>query len=553
MTIGTTLEETQRLQKEELHKKIDAMAETMYGITDAKSYKDYILGIMFYRYLCEREEAVVFERYKASVDDCYALRPADLEAYCINGSNLGFFIKPKYLFSKMVEASNRPATASDTFSYTDLRDAILDYNEMVSRSEAKEAYENLLDGIKLDIVELGETPAEKSANVGSIIKQVASIDIDFKTSKIDLIGETYEYIIGKYSDISASSKTGSFYTPKAIAEILARITCHGRKNVDTAYDPTSGSCSLLMSVKHHIEHDNSGKVKMFYSQELVPETYNLGRMNMILHGVKYNEFKAYRGNTLTNPQPSLEELKGKFDIIVANFPYSTSVGATNDKPALISDEKLAKDERFNKYGAYPTDVKKGDYAFIEHILYCLNDDGVAAIVCPNGVLFRSGKEETIRTSISKTMNLLDTVISLPENTFQNTPIPVCVLVFKKNKTEQDILFIDASNKYEHKNAVNYMREADINDIINAYISRKDADKFAHKAEYSEMDGNEWNLNVTRYVDTFIDPDSVDLNSTISAYNVLEGKIDGDLTQLNKLLKSLGLPEFGETKKDETDN
>ena len=532
MTIGTTLEETQRLQKEELHKKIDAMAETMYGITDAKNYKDYILGLMFYRYLCEREETVVYERYKASVDDCYAVNPADLEAYCIRGSNLGFFIKPKYLFSKMVEAANRPAGSEKCFNYTDLRDAIIDYNEMVSRSEAKEAYENLLDGIKLDIVELGETPSEKSENVGSIIKQVASIDIDFKTSKIDLIGETYEYIIGTYSDISVSSKTGSFYTPKAIAEILAKITCFQRKEVPSAYDPTSGSCSLLMSIKEHLEKDNGGKVKMFYSQELVPETFNLGRMNMILHGVKYNEFKAYRGNTLSNPQPNLSDLKGKFDIIVANFPYSTSFGATRDKPAVLSDEDMAKDERFNKAGAYPTDAKKGDYAFIEHIVYCLKDDGVAAIVCPHGVLFRGSKEETIRNYLVNNINCIDAVIGLPANTFQNTGIAVCVLVIKKNRTRDDILFVDAQECYEHNRAINNVRESDIAKIANAYYSYcsdknyKGEERFSFVANKTTLTKNANNLSISRYVDTFVEKEYPSISDSLKLIKTLDGKIDG---------------------------
>ena len=531
MTIGTTLEETQRLQKEELHKKIDAMAETMYGITDAKNYKDYILGLMFYRYLCEREEAVVFARYKASVDDCYALRPADLEAYCINGSNLGFFIKPKFLFSKMVEAANKPSGSENSFNYTDLRDAIIDYNEMVSRSEAKEAYENLLDGIKLDIVELGETPSEKSENIGSIIKQVASIDIDLKTSKIDLIGETYEYIIGTYSDISVSSKTGSFYTPKAIAEILARITCYKRKNVDSVYDPTSGSCSLLMSVKHHIENDNGGRVKMFYSQELVPETYNLGRMNMILHGVKYNEFKAYRGNTLSNPQPSVEDLKEKFDIITANFPYSTSVGATKDKPAVLTDEKLAKDERFNKAGAYPTDAKKGDYAFIEHIVYCLKDDGIAGIVCPHGVLFRGSKESTIRDYLFNKCNYLEAVIGLPANTFQNTGIAVCLLILRKNKTSKNVLFIDAKDCYEHNRAINNVREEDISLIVDEYRhffdnpDYKSEKEIVVNANEELLKKNKYNLNIARFVDTYKEEALPNFSDIISQINSLATMIN----------------------------
>ena len=333
-------------------------------------------------------------------------------------------------------------------------------------NESQEDFEGLFSDMQLDSTRLGHTVKDRSAVMAKIIAALDEINFNVEDTKIDILGNAYEYLIGQFA-ATAGKKAGEFYTPSGPAELLCRLACLGLTDVKDAADPTCGSGSLLLRLK------NYANVRNYYGQELTSTTYNLARMNMILRGIPYRNFNIYNGNTLEHDYFG----EKKFRVQVANPPYSANWSA---------DSKFLEDERFNEYGKLAP-KSKADFAFVQHMVYHMDEDGRAVVLLPHGVLFRGAAEEVIRKYLIQKMNVLDAVIGLPANLFFGTGIPVCVLVLKRerNGNSDNIFFIDASKEFEAGKNQNILRECDIDKIASAYEARIDIDKFAHVATMQE--------------------------------------------------------------------
>ncbi|MCI6382017.1 MAG: type I restriction-modification system subunit M, partial [Fusobacterium mortiferum] len=332
-------------------------------------------------------------------------------------------------------------------------------------------------------------------------------------TEMDVLGNAYEYLIGQFAS-NAGKKAGEFYTPAQASKLLAMLTTSGKERVKLAYDPTCGSGSLLLKIARYTD------VASFYGQELNTTTYNLARMNMILHGVGFNDFEIRQGNTLEDPQ----HLDKRFDIVVANPPFSQKWSA---------DDSFLSDERFSSYGKLAPS-SKADFAFIQHMIYQLADNGTMAVIVPHGVLFRGASEGVIRKYLLKDKNYIDAIIGLPANIFYGTSIPTCVIVVKKNReADDDILFIDASNEFEKAKNQNYLRDEDVDKIVNTYVNREEIEKYSKKVSMKEIEENDYNLNIPRYVDTFEEEEEINLDEVVEKI----GKIDKEMKEIDNTIKS----------------
>ena len=340
-----------------------------------------------------------------------------------------------------------------------------------------------------------------------------SIDFAISDSESDVLGDAYEYLIGQFA-AGAGKKAGEFYTPQAVSTILAKLATNGKKRLKNVYDPTCGSGSLLLRVQKEVEH-----VGEFFGQEMNRTTYNLARMNMILHGVHYRKFDLKQEDTLENPQ----HLDKRFEAVVANPPFSAKWSA---------NKIFENDSRFAQYGKLAPG-SKADFAFVQHMLYQLADNGTLAVVLPHGVLFRGAAEGHIRRYIIEDGNWLDAVIGLPANIFYGTSIPTCILVLKKcRENPDDILFIDASADFEKAKNQNYLQQSHIDKIVDTYYARTNEDKYSHVAPLSEIIGNDYNLNIPRYVDTFEEEEPVDLAAVAKEIK----QLDQDMVEIDETIR-----------------
>lgn len=449
------------------------------------------------------EEAWKDEEYKAAIIE-ESLR------------DLGFVIEPQYLFRKLVIlVENR------TFDVEFLQSAINSLMESTIGNESQTDFEGLFSDMILDSTKLGHIVKDRSAVMAKIIASLDELNFTIEDTKIDILGNAYEYLIGQFA-ATAGKKAGEFYTPAGPAELLCRLACLGLTDVKSAADPTCGSGSLLLRLKKY------ANVRLHYGQEMNSTTYNLARMNMILRGIPYRNFQIYNGDTLEHDY--FEDKK--FRVQVANPPYSAQWSA---------DLKFMEDERFNEYGKLAP-KSKADFAFVQHMIAHMDEDGRAVVLLPHGVLFRGGAEETIRKYIIEKLNVLDAVIGLPANLFYGTGIPVCVLVLKKerNGNSDNILFIDASKEFEAGKNQNILRDEDIDKIVDAYVHRVDIDKFAHKATMEEIIENGYNLNIPRYVDTFEPEPEIDLAEVANEIRKLQAEIKEVDAQLKPFFDELGL-------------
>jgi len=505
-------------QKRILERELWNIADLLRGKMNADEYKNYILGFIFYKYLSEKQEIYVNEELglveEVGVD--YLNLNKNIENYDelikeieeASFESLGFFLKPNELFNYLVKKANGEF-GSDTFILEDLQNALNAIEQRVFGRESEEDFIGLFEDVDLTSPKLGKTENDKNALIVDIFKSLSKIDFDINNPKSDILGDAYEYLIGEFA-AGAGKKGGEFYTPAQVSKILAQIVTLGKDKIKSVYDPTCGSGSLLIRTKDY------AKISHFYGQELNRTTYNLARMNMLLHGIHYKDFTIRQGDTLTDDKfPDLEA-----EAIVANPPFSA-------KWKSKDDPTLANDERFIPYGALAP-KSAADYAFVTHMLHHLADDGVMAIVLPHGVLFRGGAEEKIRRAIIEKFNYLDAVIGLAPNLFYGTSIPACVLVFKKCRENDDILFIDASKLYEKGKNQNYLKDEHIKKIIETYRDRKEIEKFSHRASLEEIKENDFNLNIPRYVDTFEEEEPVDIAEVakeIKELNKKEQEID----------------------------
>ena len=513
------MENSIQQHQKELCNKLWAMANALRGNMEAYEFKNYILGMIFYYYLSDRTEKYMANLLKDdNISYSDAWKDEEYKEAVIEESlrDLGFVIEPQFLFRNLVTMVENRA-----FDIEFLQKAINSLMESTIGNESQQDFEGLFSDMQLDSTKLGHTVKDRSTVMSKIIASLDEIKFSVEDTKIDILGNAYEYLIGQFA-ATAGKKAGEFYTPSGPAELLCRLACLGLTDVKAAADPTCGSGSLLLRLK------NYANVRSYYEQELTSTTYNLARMNMILRGIPYTNFSIYNGDTLEKDY--FGEMR--FRVQVANPPYSAKWSA---------DDKFNEDDRFSQYGKLAP-KSKADFAFVQHMVYHMDEDGRAVVLLPHGVLFRGAAEETIRKYLIDKMNVLDAVIGLPANLFFGTGIPVCVLVLRKDRgsNTDNILFIDASKNFEAGKNQNILRGQDIDKIIDAYVNRKDVEKYAHVASMEEIANNGFNLNIPRYVDTFEKEPEIDLKAVSSEIRSLQKEIKDINTELKPYFEELCL-------------
>ena len=440
---------------------------------------------------------------------------ADHPAIAYLFHKLGYFLAPNELFGYIAQTS-----ATNDNLNEDLERIMNSIEQSTMGHDSEDDFEQLFSELDLNATRLGKTVSQRNELISKILAHLDKIDFKLADSKVDILGDAYEYLISQFAS-GAGKKAGEFYTPQEVSEILARIVTSGKKELKSVYDPACGSGSLLLRIGRHT------KVDRYFGQEMNNTTYNLARMNMILHDVHYSDFSIQQEDTLEHPQ----HLEYRFEAVVANPPFSAKWSAN---AIHLSDE------RFAQYGKLAP-ASKADYAFIQHMIYQLDDNGTCAVVMPHGVLFRGAAEGHIRRFLIENRNYLDAVIGLPANLFFGTSIPACILVFKKcRQDEKDVLFIDASKHFEKGKNQNRLRGEDIDKIIETYEQRKGEDKYSHVATLDEIKENDYNLNIPRYVETFEPEPEIDLAAVTAEIKQLDASTDDIDSKIAKYTQELGI-------------
>ena len=536
--------------QQQLGKTLWAIADQLRGAMNADSFRDYMLSFLFLRYLSHNyEESAKKELGTDYPELAEGDKPAPLAGgrtplaiwYAENEEDVPMFekqmrrkvhyvVKPQHLWNNISELARTQdndllVTLEAGFRYIE--------NESFDNS-----FQGLFSEINLNSEKLGKNPAERNKKLCTIIQKIAEGIADFSTDT-DTLGDAYEYLIGQFA-AGSGKRAGEFYTPQQISTILSRIvildcqdpTSGPKPKLNKVLDFACGSGSLLLNVRKRIK-ENGGSIGKIYGQENNITTYNLARMNMLLHGMKDTEFEIFHGDTLKNQWNILNEMnparKTEFDAIVANPPFSLR---------WDPNETLAEDFRFKSYGLAPKSA--ADFAFLLHGFHFLSDDGTMAIILPHGVLFRGGAEERIRTKLLKDNNI-DTVIGLPSNLFYSTGIPVCILVLKKCKKAGDVLFINASEHYKKGKRQNSLNKKHIDQIVDTYKNRpEEVERYARRVSMEEIEKNGYNLNISRYVSTAEPEKKIDLNEVNERLASINERIQTHTDEHNEFLKELGL-------------
>ena len=522
-----------------------AIADKLRGAMDADDFRDYMLSFLFLRYLSDNYEATAKKLLGSDYPD---LLPDVLEAtkvatplqawYEENKSDIldfeqvmrlkvHYVIKPQYLWSNIA----RMARTQDSELLNTLQEGF----KYIETESFQSTFQGLFSEIDLSSPKLGKAYVERNTKLCAVILEIAWGLSEFSTS-VDALGDAYEYLIGQFA-AGSGKKAGEFYTPQQISDILSAIVTLDsqeprtgvKQRLDSVMDFACGSGSLLLNVRKRMGPHGIGKI---YGQEKNITTYNLARMNMLLHGVKDTEFEIFHGDTLTNDWEMLRELnparKPAFDAVVANPPFSYR---------WENSDALADDVRFKNHGLAPKSA--ADFAFVLHGFHFLKDQGVMAIILPHGVLFRGGAEERIRTKLLKDGHI-DTVIGLPSNLFYSTGIPVCILVLKKCKKPDDVLFINAAEHFVKGKRQNQLTDAHIAKIIQTYQFRKEEPRYARRVAMDEIEKNDFNLNISRYVSTAVGEAEIDLDAVHAELVEVERAITAAKQKHNGFLKELGL-------------
>ena len=521
-------------QANELSQKLWQISCELRGQMGASEFKNYILGIIFYRYLSERTEMYVKKLLKDDdmiYEEAFAndqFRPV-IEGWSYKGE-LGYIIKPENLFRNLIRKITKFENDADKFSVEDFEKAINDLVGSTMGHDSNTAFNGLFDDMRLQDSRLGATVADRTDTISRIMLRVNDIDFDLQDSQFDVLGTAYMILIGLFAS-DAGKKGGEFFTPAGPSKLCATLAAFGLDEAKTVGDCTCGSASMLLEVQKHLD---THKVGCFYGQEMNATTYNLSRMNMIMHGVSWEHFHIYKGDILKDDKYKDKDGKDvKMTVQVCNPPYSLKWSA---------DKKFEDDPRYSGAGKLAP-KSHADYAFVEHMIYHMDDtDGRVAVLLPHGVLFRGGAEEVIRKYIVKDLNRLDAVIGLPANLFHGTSIPVCILVLKskRNGNSGNILFIDASKEFTSGKKQNILEDKHIEKIVDAYEKRQDIDKFAHVADMKEIEENDYNLNIPRYVDTSEPEPEIDLNEVYAELDAVESKEAKYLSEFNGMMAELGL-------------
>ncbi|KTT26394.1 type I restriction-modification system subunit M [Pseudacidovorax intermedius] len=537
---------TEEKQKQ-LGKTLWAIADQLRGAMDADDFRDYMLSFLFLRYLSDNYEAAAKKELGSDYPDISedvlkqtgASTPLQVWYEENRGDVLAFerqmrrkvhyVIQPEHLWSAV---ANMARTQDG-----DLLNTLQEGFKYIETESFESTFQGLFSEIDLTSNKLGKGYTERNAKLCAIIQKIAEGLADFSTN-VDMLGDAYEYLIGQFA-AGSGKKAGEFYTPQQVSDVLSAIVTLDsqeprtgvRPRLDSVMDFACGSGSLLMNVRRRLQKAG-GTIGKIYGQEKNVTTYNLARMNMLLHGVKDTEFEIFHGDTLANEWDKLRELnpakQPRFDAIVANPPFSLR---------WEPGEAMADDVRFKNHGLAPKSA--ADFAFLLHGFHFLKDEGVMAIILPHGVLFRGGAEERIRTKLLKDGHI-DTVIGLPSNLFYSTGIPVCILVLKKCKKPDDVLFINAAQHFVKGKRQNQLTHEHIAKIIKTYQVRNDEPRYSRKVEMAEIEKNDFNLNISRYISTAVGRADIDLDDTHQKLLDIEKAIAAAKDTHNRFLKELGL-------------
>ena len=514
---NNTLETNGARQRAELHRKIWAIANDVRGAVDGWDFKQYILGILFYRFISENitEYFNLVEREAGDTEFDYA-KISDEEAETDFRPNTveekGFFILPSQLFENVVKIANTNENLN-----TDLANIFKSIEASAIGFASEDDIKGLFEDVDTTSNRLGGTVAEKNKRLADILIGISEINFGkFEDNDIDAFGDAYEYLISNYSS-NAGKSGGEFFTPQTVSKLLARLVMDGKSSINKVYDPTCGSGSLLLQMKK--QFDEHIIDEGFFGQEINMTNFNLARMNMFLHNVNYNNFSIKRGDTLLNPLHNEEK---PFDAIVSNPPYSIKWVGDAD-PTLINDVRFAPAGKL-------APKSYADYAFIMHSLSYLSSKGHAAIVCFPGIFYRKGAEQTIRKYLVDN-NFVDCVIQLPENLFFGTSIATCILVMAKNKTENKVLFIDASKEFKKETNNNILEEKNIENIVEEFRNRSDKEYFSRYVDKGEIEENDYNLSVSTYVEKEDTREIIDIK-------VLNKEIEETVIKINELRASI---------------
>ena len=499
-------------QKKQLEQQLWNIANTLRGKMNADEFRDYILGFIFFKYLAEKMELYANSILEQdglkfrTIDDTTPEGKEYIEAIREESlDKLGYFLKPNELFSEIAKRGNSDVEGVSSFIMEDLQKILINIQQSTMGTDSEDDFDNLFEDMDLNSTKLGKTPEARNDIISKVLFHLDQIDFKLENTELDVLGDAYEYLIGQFAS-GAGKKAGEFYTPQEVSKILAKIVTTGKSKLKSVYDPTCGSGSLLLRVAKEVS-----EVSNFYGQEMNRTTYNLARMNMILHDVHYRKFDIKQEDTLEHPQ----HLDKQFEAIVANPPFSANWSAN---PLFTSDD------RFSQYGKLAPS-SKADFAFVQHMIHHLAENGTMALVLPHGALFRGGAEQHIRKYLIEDRNYLDAVIGLPANIFYGTSIPTCIMVYKKcRENPEDVLFIDASQHFDKVKTQNVLREEHIDKIIETYRNRTEEDKYSKRATLAEIAINDYNLNIPRYVDTFEAEDSIDIDAIANDIKALDTKI-----------------------------
>ena len=522
-----------QVQLQQLQRQLWNIANDLRGKMGADEFRDYILGFIFFKYLSEKaitfanellkDEGMV-EKYN-ELDESNPDHAELIEGIKENSvDEVGYALSPSQLFHSLAERGRQ-----NQFILDDLAETLRAIERSTLGAESEDDFANLFEDLDINSTKLGNNANDRNELISKVLTHLDNIDFDLSNSESDVLGDAYEYLIGEFAS-GAGKKAGEFYTPQTVSTLLAKIVTQGKDRLRSVYDPTCGSGSLLLRVKREVKD-----VDMIFGQEMNRTTYNLARMNMILHDVHFAKFDIKQEDTLTRPQ----HIDMRFEAVVANPPFSAKWSA---------DPSFLQDERFSRFGKLAPS-SKADMAFVQHMLHQLDEQGTMAVVLPHGVLFRGSSEGVIRQYLIEKMNVVDTIIGLPANIFYGTSIPTCILVLKKNRTHTgDILFIDASNDFEKQKNQNKLLPEHLDKIIAAFEQRQNIDKYAKVATLQEVKDNDYNLNIPRYVDTFEAEDEIDLNAIAQQLKDLEQQSQKTDEVIADFCKELGIDSpFAEVK------
>ncbi|MCT0202901.1 type I restriction-modification system subunit M [Synechococcus sp. CS-603] len=520
-----------------------AIADQLRGAMNADDFRDYMLSFLFLRYLSDNYELAAKrelgsdypeledDSYLVPLNIWYELNPEDIDAFEKQmRRKIHYVIQPKYLWNSIAHLART--------QNGELLNTLQGGFQYIENESFESTFQGLFAEINLASDKLGRTYADRNAKLCTIITKIAEGLAEFSTN-IDSLGDAYEYLIGQFA-AGSGKKAGEFYTPQQISDILSGIVTLDsqeprtgtKQRLDSVLDFACGSGSLLLNIRTRVKKAG-GTIGKIFGQENNITTYNLARMNMLLHGVKDTEFEIFHGDTLLNEWDMLREQnpakKPSFDAIVANPPFSYRWEPT---------DALADDVRFKSHGMAPKSA--ADFAFLLHGFHYLKDEGVMAIILPHGVLFRGGAEERIRTKLLKDGHI-DTVIGLPANLFYSTGIPVCILVLKKCKKPDDVLFINAAEHFVKGKRQNQLTQEHISKIIHTYQQREPEPRYSRRVEMAEIEKNDFNLNISRYISTAVAEEEIDLLAVHSKLASLEQSIRDARDKHNVFLEKLGLP------------